>query len=147
MLKNKSILLLEDNPDYVALANRAFKAKNINNGILVRTDGEAALDLFFGTQAFNWDNHSLLALVLLDLKLQKINGLDVLQRLRSDQRTKLIPVIILTSSNEKSDVTSGYRSGCNSYIRKPVDFNQFKEMIKETCIYCLNINEAPCLLQ
>lgn len=143
MINNKLILLVEDNPDDVELTLRAFKINNIAGDIIVKYDGESALDFFFGEKAYDGDSQSLLALILLDLKLPKISGLEVLKRLRSDQRTKLIPVVILTSSNEKSDLMDGYKLGCNSYIRKPVNYNQFKEMVRALGVYWLDINEVP----
>lgn len=138
------ILLVEDNPDDIALTLRAFKKSNILNEITVKKDGQEALDYFFGPEGVADDNKSdLPALILLDLKLPKVGGLEVLEKLRADERTKLIPVVILTSSKEQGDMLNGYKLGCNSYIRKPVDFEQFAEAVKQLGLYWLVLNEAP----
>jgi CheY-like chemotaxis protein len=144
MTNNKKILLVEDNPDDIELTLRAFRKNNIKNEIIIKRDGAEALDFFFGKDgvAVN-NNNDLPILTMLDLKLPKIDGLDVLKKIRSDKRTKLIPVVILTSSNEQSDLLSGYELGCNSYIRKPVDFNQFTDTVKQLGFYWLLINEIP----
>lgn len=145
-MKNKKILLVEDNPDDIELTLRAFRKNNIMNEIIVKRDGAEAVDFFFGKDgvAINHCN-DLPILTMLDLKLPKIDGLDVLKKIRSDKRTKLIPVVILTSSNEQSDLLTGYELGCNSYIRKPVDFNQFTDTVKQLGFYWLLINEIPLL--
>ena len=144
MMNNKKILLVEDNPDDVELTLRAFRKNNIMNEIIVKRDGAEALDFFFGKDGVAVNNcNDLPILTMLDLKLPKIDGLDVLKKIRSDKRTKLIPVVILTSSNEQSDLLSGYELGCNSYIRKPVDFNQFTDTVKQLGFYWLLINEIP----
>jgi CheY-like chemotaxis protein len=143
-MNNKKILLVEDNPDDIELTLRAFRKNNILNEIIIKRDGAEALDFFFGKDgvAVN-DCNDLPILTMLDLKLPKVDGLDVLKKIRSDKRTKLIPVVILTSSNERSDLLSGYELGCNSYIRKPVDFNQFSDTVKQLGFYWLLINEIP----
>jgi len=138
------ILLVEDNPDDIELTLRAFRKSNILNELIVKKDGQEALDYFFGQDGVAGDKKSgLPALVLLDLKLPKIGGLEVLEKLRADERTKLIPVVILTSSKEQGDMLNGYKLGCNSYIRKPVDFEQFAEAVKQLGLYWLVLNEAP----
>ncbi|MBI5805365.1 response regulator [candidate division TA06 bacterium] len=138
------ILLVEDNPDDIELTMRAFKKSNILNEIIVKRDGQEALDYFFGKDGMAGGQPGLLpALILLDLNLPKIGGLEVLEKLRADDRTKLIPVVILTSSKEQTDMLSGYQLGCNSYIRKPVDFNQFAEAVKQLGLYWLVLNESP----
>lgn len=142
-MNEKIILLVEDNPDDVTLTIRAFKKNNILNEVVVACDGVEALDYLFGTGKYaGRDTNVQPAVVLLDLKLPKMNGLEVLQRLRADERTKLVPVVILTSSKEEQDVINGYKLGCNSYIRKPVDFNQFIEAVKQLGMYWLLINES-----
>ena len=147
MINNKKILLVEDNPDDIELTLRAFRKSNIMNEIIVKRDGAEALDFFFGKDGVAVKNYNdLPILTLLDLKFPKIDGLDVLKKIRSDKRTKLIPVVILTSSKEQCDLLSGYELGCNSYIRKPVDFNQFTETVKQLGFYWLLINESPHLL-
>ena len=140
----KTILLVEDNPDDELLAIRALKKSNIINDMVITRDGAEALDYLFGTGAYEGRDMSVMPqLILLDLKLPKINGLEVLKRLRNDKRTKLIPVVILTSSKEERDLNEGYRLGVNSYIRKPVDFAQFAEAIKYLGLYWLVLNETP----
>ena len=144
MTNNKKILLVEDNPDDIELTLRAFRKNNIMNEIIIKRDGAEALDFFFGKEGVAVNNcNDLPILTMLDLKLPKIDGLDVLKKIRSDKRTKLIPVVILTSSNEQSDLLSSYELGCNSYIRKPVDFNQFAEAVSQLGLYWLVLNEAP----
>ena len=138
------ILLVEDNQDDVELTLRAFKKSNITNEVVVKRDGAEALDFFFGKNGVASEKNSdFPAVVLLDLKLPKIGGLEVLKKLRADERTRLIPVIILTSSKEQSDLTNGYKLGCNSYIRKPVDFTQFAEAVRQVGLYWLILNEVP----
>ena len=139
-MNNKIILLVEDNPDDEALTLRALKKNNILNEVMVARDGQQALDYFFGEGA---SAHSAPAVVLLDLKLPKIDGLEVLRRIRADERTSTQPVVILTSSNEEQDLINGYRLGANSYIRKPVDFGQFMEAVRSLGLYWLVLNETP----
>jgi len=140
-MNNKPILLVEDNPDDEALTLRALKKNGILNEVAVAHDGQQAIDYFFGEGA---SPHPPPAVVLLDLKLPKIDGLEVLRRLRADEHTRLQPVVILTSSKEEQDIITGYRLGANSYIRKPVDFNQFMEAVRQLGLYWLVLNEpAP----
>ncbi len=140
----KTILLVEDNPDDEALTRRALKKNNIGNEVVVARDGVEALDYLFGTGAYEGRDTSLLPqLVLLDLKLPKVGGLEVLRRLRADERTRLLPVVILTSSREQQDLIGGYGYGANSYVRKPVDFAQFVEAVRQLGLYWLALNEAP----
>jgi len=143
-LEDKIILLVEDNPDDVVLTERALKKSHILNKLIVTKDGAEALDYLFGTGAFSDRDGSVMPeVILLDLKLPKIDGLEVLKRIRSDRRTKILPVVILTSSKEESDLITGYTLGANSYIRKPVNFNQFVEAIRQLGLYWLVLNEAP----
>lgn len=144
MEDTKVILLVEDNPDDEALTLRALKKNNIKNDVMVARDGAEALDYLFGTGKYAGRDTALLPqVVLLDLKLPKIEGLEVLRRVRADERTKLLPVVILTSSNEDQDRIAGYGLGANSYVRKPVDFSQFLEAARQLGLYWLVLNEAP----
>ncbi len=141
-MEERVVLLVEDNPDDEALALRAFKNNNIKNEVVVVRDGAEALDYLFATGPYTGrDLSDMPAIVLLDLKLPKIDGLEVLKRIHADERTKLLPVIILTSSKEDKDITEGYGLGANSYIRKPVDFGQFVEAIRNLGLYWLVLNE------
>jgi len=143
-MSDKVILLVEDNPDDEALTLRALKKNNIGNEVVVVRDGADAIDYLFGTAAYAGRDMTVMpAIILLDLKLPKIDGLEVLKRLRADNRTKLLPVIILTSSKEEQDLINGYSLGANSYIRKPVDFTQFVEAIRQLRLYWLVLNESP----
>ena len=143
-MKMKTILLVEDNPNDVVLTLRAFKKNNIENKIVVAGDGLEALDYLFRTGKYkDRDINSMPALILLDLKLPKMDGLKVLERIRDDERTKLLPVVILTSSNEEQDIISSYRMHSNSYIRKLVDFNKFVEAVQKLQSYWLVLNEQP----
>jgi CheY-like chemotaxis protein len=143
-MSNKVILLVEDNPDDEALAIRALKRHHIGNEIVVAHDGVEALDYLFGTGIYaGRDISNKPSVVLLDLKLPRVDGLEVLRRLREDQRTKFLPVVVLTTSSEEGDVISSYSLGCNSYIRKPVDFIQFSEAIRQLGMYWLLMNETP----
>jgi DNA-binding response OmpR family regulator len=139
--KQKIILLIEDNPDDEELTLRAFRKNNILNEVIVARDGQQALDYFFGADA---SENPVPAVVLLDLKLPKIDGLEVLRRIRANDQMRLLPIVILTSSKEEQDIVSGYRLGANSYIRKPVDFSQFMDAIRQLGLYWLVLNEpAP----
>jgi two-component system response regulator len=143
-MDNKIIFLVEDNPDDEALTLRALKKNNISNEVIVARDGAEALEYLFGTGKYSGRDANLLPqVVLLDLKLPKIDGLEVLRRVRADKRTKLLPVVILTSSDEEQDRLNGYDSGANSYVRKPVDFNQFIEAVRQLGLYWLVLNEQP----
>jgi two-component system, response regulator len=139
-MSDKSILLVEDNPKDEALTLRALKKNNIGNDVVVMRDGAAALDYLLGDKS---GEHPPPQLVLLDLKLPKVDGLEVLRRIRGDERTQLLPVVILTSSTEERDLVSGYRLGANSYIRKPVDFVQFAEAVRQLGLYWLVLNQVP----
>ncbi len=143
-MSDKVILLVEDNPDDELLTLRALKKNNITNQVVVARDGVEALDYLFGTGKYeDRDLSEMPQVILLDLKLPKIDGLEVLRRLRADSRTKLLSVIILTSSKEENDVIEGYNLGANSYIRKPVDFQKFMDAIRQVGKYWLVINEPP----
>jgi two-component system, response regulator len=144
-VEDKIILLVEDNADDEKLTIRALKNNNIRNEVVVARNGVEALDYLFGTGAYaGRDLNVMPQVVLLDLKLPKLNGLDVLRRLRSDDRTKRLPVVILTSSIEEQDRINGYDLGANSYVRKPVDFKQFNEAARQLGLYWLVLNEpAP----
>lgn len=143
-MTHRTILLVEDNPDDVDLTLRAFKKNNILNEVVVVSDGAMALDYLFGTGTYaGRDMARMPSVVLLDLKLPKVDGLEVLRRLRADERTRLLPVVILTSSKEEQDLINGYKLGANSYIRKPVDFNQFMEAARQLGMYWLVMNEPP----
>ncbi|SRR6266851_1447682 len=143
MEAKRTILLVEDNPDDEALTLRALRKNNILNEIVVAHDGVEALDYIFGTGTFaGRDPRDLPQVILLDLKLPRINGFEVLAKIRADERTKLLPVVILTSSREEQDLAKGYGLGANSYVRKPVDFNQFFEAVGQLGLYWLVLNEA-----
>lgn len=143
-MNNRIILLVEDNPDDVELTLLSLKQHNISNEVIVTRDGAEALDYLFTTGAYTDRDKSIMpAVILLDLKLPKIDGLEVLRRLRADERTKLLPVVILTSSKEEQDMLNGYKMGANSYVRKPVDFNQFSDAVKQLGLYWLLLNEPP----
>ena len=142
-MDSKVILLVEDNPDDEALTLRAFAKSNIANAVVVAHDGVEALDYLFGTGLHaGRDLRVQPQVILLDLKLPRIDGLDVLRRLRADERTTLLPVVILTSSKEDEDRIQSYRLGANSYIRKPVDFLQFLEAVRQLGLYWLVLNEV-----
>lgn len=137
----KTILLVEDNPDDVALTIRALKRNNLLNEVIVARDGAEALDLLFGTDTAA--PIEMPEIVLLDLNLPRISGLDVLRRIRTEERTKLLPVVVLTTSDEDRDKIESYSLGANSYIAKPVEFEQFSSAVKQLGIYWLAINIGP----
>lgn len=141
-MREMIILLVEDNPDDEALTLRALKKNNITNEVVVARDGAEALDYLHGTGKQNGGRITP-QVVLLDLKLPKIDGLEVLRRMRAEESTKLLPVVILTSSKEESDRMQGYNLGANSYVRKPVDFVQFTEAVRQLGLYWLLLNEQP----
>ena len=144
MSNDKVLLLVEDNPDDEALTLRALKRHHIANQIVVTRDGEEALDYLFARGAFAERNPDHLPqVVLLDLKLPKIDGLDVLRAIRADEKTRNVPVVILTSSNEEQDIINSYDLGANSYVRKPVDFEQFIEAARQLGMFWLVLNETP----
>lgn len=143
-MSTRSILLVEDNPSDIGLTRRALQKSRISNELVVAEDGREALDYLFGLG--KWAGQPPgegPALVLLDLKLPKIDGFEVLRQIRADKRTKRLPVVILTSSKEEQDLVEGYDSGANSYIRKPVDFQQFSMAIESLGLYWLVLNEPP----
>ena len=143
-MKNATILLVEDNPDDEVLTLHALKKNNIGNKVYVARDGAEALDfLFCQNQYADRDPRDLPQLILLDIKLPKIDGLEVLRRLREGERTSLVPVVILTSSKEQQDLVEAYKNRVNSYMRKPVDFRQFAEAVNQLGLYWLVLNEAP----
>jgi len=143
-MNNKIILLVEDNPDDVALTMRALKKSKILNEVVVAQDGVEALEYLFGMGKYaERDARALPQVVLLDLKMPKMDGLEVLQRVRSDERTKLLPIVVMTTSSEDRDRVESYKVGANSYIRKPVDFNQFVDAVQQLGLYWLVLNEAP----
>jgi two-component system response regulator len=143
-MRDKTILLVEDNADDEALTLRAMKKNNVSNEVVVARNGVEALDYLFCTGAYAGRDSSVMPqVVLLDLKLPKLDGLEVLRRVRADERTKLLPIVILTSSNEEKDRIDGYGLGANSYVRKPVDFSEFLEAARQLGLYWLVLNEPP----
>jgi CheY-like chemotaxis protein len=141
-MNSKNILLVEDNPSDVKLTKRALEQNQITNELIVAEDGQEALDYLFATGRYADRNvRDLPAVVLLDLKLPKIEGLEVLQRIRANEFTRLLPVVILTSSSQEEDMIASYKLGANSYIRKPVDFKQFTEAVRNLGMYWLLLNE------
>ncbi|PTD98026.1 response regulator [Pseudothauera lacus] len=143
MADGRPILLVEDNPDDEALTLRAFGKNHIQNRVVVAHDGVEAIDYLFGTGGHQGrDTSQMPAVILLDLKLPRIDGLEVLRRIRADERTELIPVVVLTTSREVQDIREAYRLGANSYIRKPVDFERFIEAVGQLGVYWLSLNEA-----
>jgi two-component system, response regulator len=143
-MKERVILLVEDNADDEALTMRALEKNNITNKIVVARDGVEALDYLFGTGLYEGRDTSMQPeLILLDLKLPKVDGFEVLKKLRADERTKLLPVVILTSSKEQQDIANGYGLGANSYVRKPVDFQHFVDAVLQLGLYWLVLNERP----
>ena len=138
------ILLVEDNPDDVELTMRALKKNRLATQIIVVRDGVEALDFLFGEGAYSGRNRDVLPdLILLDLKLPKVDGLEVLRRVRAAPQTRLLPVVVLTLSNEEQDIADAYRLGANSYVRKPVDFDQFNQLLQQIGRYWLELNESP----
>ena len=144
-MEKKIILLVEDNLDDIKLTQRAFLKSNIADGIdlIIAQDGLEALDYLYESKTEGHNKRHIPTVILLDLNLPKVNGLQVLERIRNDKNTKLIPVIILTSSKEEADLTRAYKLGANSYIRKPVDFIKFKEAIQQLGLYWVELNESP----
>jgi CheY-like chemotaxis protein len=143
-MREKIILLVEDNPDDELLTLRALKKNDVTGEVVVARDGAEALDYLFATGEYAGRDTSVMPqLILLDLKLPKIDGLEVLRRLRADGRTRLLPVVILTSSKEVKDMLDGYGSGANSYVRKPVTFEQFVRAVEQLKLYWLSLNETP----
>jgi two-component system, response regulator len=148
MISNKEILLVEDNPDEEVLTLQALTKSELPNRIVVVRDGSEALDWLFGSGQYTARHSPLLPqIVLLDLKLPKVDGLEVLRQIRANPRTHLLPVIIFSSSEEEKDLINSYSQGANSYIRKPVDFDQFVSTIQQLSFYWLALNEAPPALQ
>ena len=140
----KPILLVEDNPDDEALTLRALRKNNIGNQLSVVRDGEEALEFLFCTGAYaDRDPRDTPQVILLDLKLPKVDGLEVLRQIRAEESTRLFPVVILTSSTEEQDMIRGYSLGANSYVRKPVDFNEFVDAVRQLGLYWLVLNEVP----
>ena len=145
--KQKTILLVEDNPDDEELARVAFAECRLGNKLVVARDGQEALDYLFAAGQYSGRNAcDLPQLVLLDLKLPKVEGLEVLRRIRANEKTKYLPVVILTSSKEESDLVSSYKLGVNSYIQKPVDFPQFIDSVRQLGLYWLVLNELPAVI-
>jgi two-component system, response regulator len=143
-MTDKTILLVEDNPDDEALTLRAFRKNKIKNAVVVLRDGAEALDYLFGTGTYEGrEVADLPQVMLLDLKLPKVDGLEVLRRVRADRRTAVLPVVILTSSREEQDLVEGYRLGANSYVRKPVNFDEFVDAARQLGLYWLLLNEVP----
>jgi CheY-like chemotaxis protein len=144
--KTVNILLVEDNPDDVELTIHALKRNNILNSVEIVRDGQEALDYLFYTGKYTNSTHSLPGIILLDLKLPKVDGIEILRKIKLDRRRKIIPVVVLTSSKEERDVIESYDLGVNSYIRKPVDFEQFVDTVKQIGFYWLLFNEPPPLI-
>lgn len=143
-MKTKIILLVEDSPDDVQLTLRALKKNNIANEVVIAGDGVEALDYLFGAGKYaGRDTRAMPQVILLDLKMPRMDGLEVLHRIRADERTRLLPVVVLTTSSEDRDRIESYKLGANSYIRKPVDFNQFADAVQQLGLYWLVLNEAP----
>lgn len=143
-MATKVILLVEDNPDDEALTLRALRKHNVTNQVVVARDGAEALDWLFATgKHADRDQNVSPQVILLDLKLPKVDGLEVLRRIRSDERTHLLPIVILTSSKEEEDILTGYRLGANSYVRKPVDFVEFTDAVRQLGLFWLLLNQPP----
>ena len=143
-MKERAILLVEDNPDDELLMRRALAKNDVAGEVVVAHDGVEALEYLFSSGSYaGRPAEAMPRLILLDLKLPRLNGFEVLQRVRADERTRLLPVVILTSSRERRDVLEGYGLGANSYVRKPVDFEQFLKVVEQLKLYWLGINESP----
>ena len=143
-MENATILLVEDNEDDEILTLRALRANDIENAVFVVRDGAEALDFLFCKKAYaDRDPYHMPQLILLDIKLPKINGLEVLRRIRAEKRTSLLPVVLLSSSDEEHDLLEGYKLGANSYLHKPIDYTQFVEYVGHLSLYWLRLNEAP----
>jgi two-component system response regulator len=143
-MKTKQILLVEDNPDDVQLTLLALQKSNIANEVVVAEDGVEAIEYFAGRGRFAGRDTSILPqVILLDLKMPRMDGLDVLRSIRADERTSLLPVVVMTTSNEDKDRVESYKLGANSYVRKPMDFNQFAEAVRRLGLYWLVLNQAP----
>lgn len=143
-MQQKTLLLVEDNPDDEVLTLRALRKYKLANEIVVARDGQEALDFFFGQGKYNGrDTRVLPQVILLDLKLPKVDGLQVLERLRAEPKTRHVPVVVLTSSDDEQDMIRSYDLGANSYVRKPVDFEQFLEAARQLGLYWLVLNEVP----
>jgi CheY-like chemotaxis protein len=143
-MAHRVILLVEDNPDDEALTLRALRKHNVTNQVIVVRDGAEAIDWVFATgQYAERDTEIVPQVILLDLKLPKVDGLEVLRRIRSDERTHLLPIVILTSSKEEEDILNGYRLGANSYVRKPVDFVEFTDAVRQLGLFWLLLNQPP----
>jgi CheY-like chemotaxis protein len=143
-MKQGTIVIVEDNPDDEALMLRAFKQHKLTNEIVVLRDGVEAIEYLLGTGAHAGRDTALMPqIILLDLKLPKLNGLDVLKRLRADPRTKIVPIVVLTTSKEEGDMVASYNLGANSYVVKPVDFTKFVESVKQLGLYWLLLNQTP----
>jgi two-component system, response regulator len=143
-MKNSRILLVEDNPDHQELTLMTLAENNVLNEIIVASDGLEALEYMFGTGRYaGRDPRDVPALVLLDLKLPKLGGIEVLRQIREDERTRYVPVVILTSSSEEEDIVASLENGANSYVRKPVDFGRFVEQVQRLQVYWLLVHEPP----
>lgn len=143
-MEDKIILLVEDNPDDEELTIRTLEKNNILNEVVVARDGSDALDYLFGSGKYSKRDTTIMpVIVMLDIKLPKISGLEVLRQIRSDKRTKLLPVVILTSSDEERDLIESYQLGANSYVRKPVDFTQFQIAVQQLALYWILLNKTP----
>ena len=141
-MKNNLIMLVEDSEDDVDLMIRAIRKNNISNKLVVLNDGKEVIDYFDGKGKYEKPGE-LPTVILMDIKLPKLNGLEVLKHLRSGERTKFLPVVMLTSSRDDNDILNGYNNGCNSYVMKPIDFNEFVDAIAQIGLYWLIINQAP----
>ncbi len=142
-MAREAILLVEDNPDDEALTLRALKKNKLKNEVAVARDGAEALDYLFGTGPYEGHGTAEPPVILLDVKLPKVDGLEVLERVRQDPRTKRIPIVVLTSSDEQKDLIRSYELGVNSYVRKPVGFGEFSEAVAQVGLYWLILNERP----